>query len=184
MQPVLIYTIARSRSSHVAQIVHEELGTFVGTTSGPSPKYPVGGMENLPLKRLLKQKTGEAWDPNKRPRFYPGLRDDVLQALEADGWEPGTRWQHKTAAARAPLLMVAFPEQLAIAVRRPREEIVASMREKNGPVARREVLDAHEAQLDYIETLDASLVVDTSREGWEKQLRYDLRTVDRVWRFG
>lgn len=171
--PVLVFTIARSRSSLVAATVADTIGAWVGTCSGERPGYPRGQMENRYLLDLQRRWFGRGWDQIEAGMDCPpkpGFREAVGAILASDGY-PGGAWVYKSSAWYAPAWLDAFPGAWVVTVRRATDEIIASAKRHGGRVPSQRVIDAHNSVLDRLRGQGAMELCPSERPGDIDRLR-------------
>lgn len=152
VEPVLVFTLARSKSSWVAATVVDTLDAWAGSCSGVRPGYPRGQLENRRLVELQRAWFGRGWDEADAGRAcHPvaGFRAAVIETIERDGY-PGGPWVFKCSAWYAPAWIDAFPDASLITVRRDPAQAVASARRHKGSVPSPRNIAAHMEELDRL----------------------------------
>lgn len=155
--PILVFTLARSKSSLVTATIVDALGAWVGSCNGAQPGYPRGQLENRRLRDLQRAWFGRAWrviDEGGWIEGRDGFREAVIDTIRDDGY-PGGPWVRKVSALYAPAYLHAFPDATMITVRRSRQAVLDSARRHHGTIPSERVIHAHERIMDNLGHLHA-----------------------------
>ena len=163
LPPVVILTMARSRSSLIAGLFHAH-GCWVGRVKGPDHFNRTGYFENFYIKRLIKRNRPDADSYRtilKGRKPYPKVRyPELVETIKNDGYKGGP-WLSKVDVFAWPIYQGKF-----VKVWRSREGILDSIKRtpfmnyrKFTPDEWRKVIDAHHEEMASIDGFD----IDTDR---------------------
>ncbi len=171
-EPILIMAMPRSGSSMTAGLFAAH-GVWTGTCQKPSKINQRGHFENLPIKQMLKARTGGAKPvlDGEPCTPWPGFKDEVLGLIRRDGYPGAGPWLFKGTAMYWPLWEEFRPRW--ICVRRDLDSVRSSGKATGAFLARAGAVQAHVRALDTLRDERGAVDVDT-----DALIRGDYRTLE------